>query len=197
MVAQPVPLTSVMDYLAFERNRPERHEFFDGQIVLQAGASINHNILTANTIGSLYQQLRGKPCVVLPSDMRIRTPQRRQYMYPDVTVMCGSPTFDDEHQDTITNPTVIFEVLSPSSENYDRGRKFQAYRSIPSLQEYVLISQTVFRVEHFTRQNDMIWLMTEYLHPDQVIELSSIVCSLSLATLYEKVDLSGDDTEDF
>jgi len=186
---QPTSLVSAAEYLAFERRQHEKHEFFDGEIALQAGASIAHNLITANIIGILHQQLRSSPCTVLPSDMRIRTPRRKQYMYPDATIICGSPIFDDDYHDTILNPIVIIEVLSPSTEQYDRGRKFQAYRTLPTLQEYLLISQTTMRVEHFKRQNDMMWLMIEYTQPDQVIELSPAACTLPLAALYEKVDL--------
>jgi Uma2 family endonuclease len=138
MPAQPTALVSVEEYLAFERRQHEKHEFFNGEIYLQAGASIAHNLITANIIGILHQQLRANPCTILPSDMRIRTPRRRQYMYADATIIYGSPIFDDEYNDTIVNPTVIFEVLSPSTEQYDRGRKFQAYRTLSTLQEYLL-----------------------------------------------------------
>jgi Uma2 family endonuclease len=195
MSAQPTSLISADEYLAFERRQREKHEFFNGEIYLQAGASIAHNLITANIIGSLHQQLRDKPCTVLPSDMRIRTPRRRQYMYPDATIICGSPIFDDEQHDTIINPIVIFEVLSPSTEQYDRGRKFQAYRTISTLQEYLLISQTMMRVEHFKRHNDMMWLMAEYSRSDQVIELASVSCRLSLGALYEKVGLTAEEDE--
>lgn len=195
MSAQPTSLVSAAEYLAFERRQREKHEFFDGEIYLQAGASIAHNLITANIIGLLHQQLRANPCTVLPSDMRIRTPRRKQYMYPDATIICGSPIFDDDYHDTIVNPTVIIEVLSPSTEQYDRGRKFQAYRTLDALQEYLLISQTMMRVEHFKRQNDTMWLMIEYSQPDQVIELASVACTLPLGALYEKVDLVAEDDE--
>lgn len=195
MPAQPTALVSVAEYLVSERRRPEKHEFFDGEIYLQAGASIAHNLITANIIGVLHQQLRASSCTVLPSDMRVRTPRRRQYMYPDATIICGSPIFDDEYHDTIVNPIVIIEVLSPSTEQYDRGRKFQAYRTLSTLQEYLLISQMMMRVEHFKRQNDTMWLMIEYTHPDQAIELSSVGCTLPLAELYEKVGLVAEEDE--
>jgi Uma2 family endonuclease len=195
MSAQPTSLVSVAEYLAFERRQPDKHEFFDGEIYLQAGASIAHNLITANIIGVLHQQLRANPCTILPSDMRVRTPRHKQYMYPDATIICGSPIFDDEYHDTIINPTVIFEVLSPSTEQYDRGRKFQAYRRLSTLQEYVLISQTMMRIEHFKRQNEMMWLMIEYTQPDQVIELTSVACTLPLTTLYEKVGLVAEEDE--
>jgi Uma2 family endonuclease len=195
MSAQPASFVSVDDYLAFERGQPEKHEFFDGEIVQQAGASIAHNLISANIIGSLHQQLRAKPCTILPSDMRIRTPRRRQYMYPDATIICGPPRFDDDHHDTIVNPVVIIEVLSPSTESYDRGRKFQAYRTITTLQEYLLISQTMRRVEHFQRHNDLMWLMREYTDLDQIIELTSVGCRILLPDLYEKVNLPADDDE--
>ena len=116
-------------------------------------------------------------------------------MYPDATIICGSPLFDDDYHDTIVNPTVILEVLSPSTESYDRGRKFQAYRTIATLQEYLLISQTMLRVEHFKRHNDLMWLMIEYTQPDQVIELTSVGCNFLLSVLYEKVSLPIDDDE--
>lgn len=190
MAAQPTSQMSVAEYLALERRQQEKYEYYDGEIVLQAGASLAHNLTAANIIGILHQQLRSQSCTVLPGDMRVCTPEHKQYLYPDAMVVCGTPLFDDEYQDTIINPVVVIEVLSPSTELYDRGRKFQAYRTIPMMQEYLLVAQHTLRVERFTRQNDMMWLMTEYAQPDQMIELASISCVISLASIYEKVSLA-------
>src|SRR5262245_16984251 len=131
MSAQPKHIMSVAQYLAFERGQTEKHEYFEGEIYLQAGASVEHNLISANLIAALHPQLRQKPCKVYPSDIRIKIPRRPHYVYADVTIICGDPLFDDQQRDTIRNPAVIIEVLSPSTEQYDRGRKFQSYRTIP------------------------------------------------------------------
>ncbi|GAB4208466.1 MAG: Uma2 family endonuclease [Roseiflexaceae bacterium] len=182
-----MPGLSVAEYLAFERGQSDKHEYFEGEIFLQAGASVAHNLIVANLIAALRPQLRGGPCRVYPSDVRLKIPNRRHYVYADVTLICGPPVFDDAEQDTVRNPTVIIEVLSPSTEQYDRGRKFQSYRTIAGFQEYLLVAQDALRVEHFVRQSEMIWTMTEYNQPDAVVELAAVGARLGLAAIYEEI----------
>src|SRR5687768_7892266 len=133
-------------YLEFERASDERHEYLNGEVFLLAGASNNHNLVQGNTYATLHSQLRKHPCLVYPSDMRLKVSQTGLYTYPDIMVVCGTPQLEDKHQDILLNPTLIVEVLSPSTERFDRGKKFQHYREIESLQEYVLIAQDTFRV---------------------------------------------------
>ncbi len=173
------------EYLAFERDSEEKHEFVDGEIYLMSGASQNHNKIVGNTIVTLGMQLRNRPCEFYPSDMRVRV--ARNYTYPDVTVVCGTPEFEDSRRDTLLNPTVIVEVLSPSTERYDRGRKFHNYRGITSLQEYVLISQDTYRVERYLRQPNDEWLLSIVQGVDGSLNLTSIGCTLALADVYDKV----------
>lgn len=175
------------EYLAFERASSEKHELIDGEIVAMTVASERHNLITLSTASSLLVQLRKKSCKVYPSDMRVRV-SRRQYTYPDITVVCGASVLaDDDYNDTLLNPTLIIEILSPSTEGYDRGDKFGLYRTIPSLQEYILISQNRIQIERYARQPDGQWLMADIKTRDSSLELNSISCTLSAADVYEQV----------
>ena len=149
------------EYLAMERASPEKHELFGGEVFAMAGANNAHNLIVSNTIIALGTTLRGK-CFVYPSDMRIHVPATRLYTYPDVSVVCGKPEFADEMEDMILNPVVLVEVLSPSTESYDRGKKFESYRSIPSFLDYLLVAQDRVLVEHYRRQPGRGWLLLEH-----------------------------------
>jgi Uma2 family endonuclease len=187
MSAAPQQVWTPESYLAFERESETKHEYLAGEIFAMTGASENHNLVTANTLASLHAQLRRTPCRIYPSDMRLKVPAVGLYTYPDVTVVCGEPQFDeDEVPDTLLNPTVLIEVLSPSTESYDRGKKFQHYRTLESLQEYLLISQESARIEHYVRQGEQ-WLFSDAYRLEDVVKLPSIDCSLALADVYEKV----------
>jgi Uma2 family endonuclease len=192
MSAQPEHFISAEEYLSHERTSVVKHEYFAGDVFALAGGSQRHNLIAANTLGSLYTQLRKKACIVYPSDMRIKVPATGLYTYPDITIVCGQHLFDDEHRDTISNPTVIIEILSPSTEQYDRGRKYQNYRTIPSFREYVLIAQDMPRIEHYARQANSGWLMLEYTELADTVTLSSIGCTLCLDDVYEKVDFTDE-----
>lgn len=144
------------EYLAFERESEEKHEFVDGQVSLTAGASHNHNLIVSNLIYALGIQIRPTPYEIYASLMRLRV--QKNYVYPDVLVVAHKPLLEDQYQDTLLNPTVIIEVLSPSTEQYDRGKKFHNYRTLDSLQEYLLISQNTQRIEHYLRQQNNAWL---------------------------------------
>jgi Uma2 family endonuclease len=186
MSALPEQHLTPEQYLEFERNSDERHEYFQGEIYAMSGASEAHNTITFNTAGSLHFQLRKRPCKGYSTDMRVKVRAVGLYTYPDVVVVCGEPKFEDGEFDTLLNPTVLIEVLSPSTENYDRGKKFQHYRTLESLQEYLLISQESARIEHYVREGDQ-WIFTDATQLEDVVTLPSIDCTLALADVYEKV----------
>jgi Uma2 family endonuclease len=135
-------------------------------------------------LASLYQQLRGRHCEVTPSDLRVAIGALGIYTYPDVTVVCGEPQFEDAEQDTLLNPTLLVEILSPLTESCDRGKKFQRYRLIPTFREYLLIAQDQPLIEHYPRQTDNRWLLATFEQPGDVIALDSIGCTLALADVY-------------
>ena len=184
MAAKPQGLLSREDYLALERHGEGKHEYLDGERVAMVGASFRHNLIQTRVMASLYQQLRGRPCEVTPSDLRVAIGALGVYTYPDITVVCGEPQFEDAEQDTLLNPTLLVEILSPSTESYDRGEKFERYRLIPSFREYLLIAQDRPLVEHYLRQPDNRWLLATFEQLDDVIALDSIGCTLALADVY-------------
>jgi Uma2 family endonuclease len=185
MVANAQKKWTVEEYLAFERQSEERHEYFDGEIFAMSGASEQHIIITGNTFSSLLVQLRKRPCKVYPIDMRVKVSPNK-YMYPDISVICGEPQFEGTI-DMLVNPTLIIEVLSPSTEMYDRGKKFEYYRTLPSLQEYLLIAQDTVHIEHYTRQSRGGWFFLEVKTLEASIELLSIDCTLLLTDVYDKI----------
>ena len=194
MSTAPRETWSAQDYLDSERTSAEKHEYLDGDIFLMTGASANHNLIVGNIYASLHTQLRQRPCVVYPSDLRVKVSQTGLYTYPDISVTCDPPQFEDTQRDTLLNPTVIVEVLSPSTENYDRGRKFQHYRTLNSLQEYVLVAQDSTRLEHYLRQENDQWLFSDATQADERLELPSINCALLLRDVYEKVTFERDES---
>ena len=177
------------EYLARERKALDKSEYRDGRIYAMPGASREHNLIAVNVTGEFYIQLRTRSCEVYPSDMRVKVSAAGLYTYPDVIVVCDEPRFDDTHFDTLLNPTVLIEVLSPSTAAYDRGEKFASYQKLDSLCEYVLISQDRVRVEHYLRQGQT-WDLTEFRSLDDVFSLVSIGCELSLQAIYAKVQFS-------
>lgn len=189
MATHPKTYLTTEEYLAIERRDEYKSEYIDGEMVAMTGASRRHNLITASITGQLYPQLRGRPCEAYASDMRVRVPSTRAYLYPDVAVVCGEPRLEDDYLDTLLNPTVLVEVLSDSTERYDRGRKFGLYRTIDSLAEYVLVAQDECRVEQYVRQPDGRWLLTDHRSPEASVELTSIRCTLKLSEVYEKVSL--------
>jgi Uma2 family endonuclease len=174
------------EYLAMERSSLDKHEYCDGEVFAMAGASEEHNLIVSNVIRELGNLLRRRPCKVYPSDMRVKVPATGLYTYPDASVVCHRPTFEDDNGDVLLNPQVIVEVLSDSTEDYDRGTKFKNYRTIPSFVDYVLVSQTEILVEHHVRQPDGSWLMREHRAGER-IELASIGCAVDVDELYLKV----------
>ena len=190
MNPQPKPRLTPEDYLAIERSAEFKSEYFDGEIFAMAGASRAHNSIVLNTGSEIRQHLKNRSCKAYVNDMRVKVNPTGLYAYPDVIVVCGKEQFEDTHLDTLLNPTLIIEVLSDSTEAYDRGRKFEHYRHLDSLVEYVLIAQQRPHVESFRRQSDQHWLLTECSGLDATLRLQSIDCDLALAEIYAKVELS-------
>lgn len=178
------------EYLAFERESEERHEYLDGQIYAMAGESPEHSTICVNLIASVASQLRGKPCRAFSPNMKVRTKPTGLYSYPDLTVVRGEPVFHDDHRDVLVNPLVIIEVLSPSTEAYDRGGKFARYQQIASLTDYLLVAQDQPRVEHYVRQADGQWLYSVVSGLSGVVEIDSIGCRIPLSEIYDRITFS-------
>ena len=186
MSVAPQSYISPQEYLARERRAETKSEYLDGEIFAMAGGSPQHNQISVNTSGELRQRLRDGDCIVYSSDQRVKVSATGLYTYPDVTVVCSEPEFDDDKKDTLLNPIVLFEVLSPATEDYDRGGKFKYYRALPSLQEYVLVSQDRPLVEHYVRKQDQ-WIFTEIDSLQGTLVLPSLGCELPLAEIYLKL----------
>ncbi len=177
---------TVEDYLTLERSASYKSEFRDGQIYAMTGASRKHNLVSGNIYRELSLQLKKRSCEAYINDMRVKATEASSYYYPDVTVVCGTPHFEDAQVDTLLNPTLLIEVLSPSTEAYDRGKKFAHYRKIASLREYLLVAQDQPNIERYLRRGD-VWILSEVLGIEASIALESIDCVLSLREVYDKV----------
>lgn len=171
------------EYLTAERAAEFKSEYYQGEVFAMSGASYNHNVIAANLLGLLFS-LRKNGCRAFGSDLRLHIPLNNLFTYPDVTIICGKPAFLGQQQDTILNPSILFEILSPSTETYDRDKKFMPYRSIPSLQEYILIDSQHQLIEKYTRNSDNHWVLTDYQHTEDNILLTSISFKLSVADIY-------------
>ncbi len=178
---------TLAEYLTGERSATSKHEYYNGEIIAMPGASRKHNLLVANILAHLHQQLRKSSCEVYPSDMRLKVSTSGLYTYPDVMVVCTTPQFDDAQADTLLNPGVIIEVLSPSTAAYDRGEKFARYRQLASLTDYLLVEQESVYIEHFTRQPDGSWRFVAVTHGEAFLYIQSIGCKLEVEDIYEKV----------
>ena len=174
------------EYLTLERSAPCKSEFHDGQIYAMTGASREHNLITINITRELSLQLKKRPCEAYSNYMRVKATEANSYHYPDIAVVCGTPQFEDSHVDTLLNPTLLIEVLSPSTEAYDRGGKFAHYRKISTLREYLLVTQDQPSIERYLRQGD-VWILTEAVGFEASVQLESIGCVLSLSEVYDKV----------
>jgi Uma2 family endonuclease len=179
------------EYLAWERGQEARHEYVDGEIFAMTGASREHNLICGNAFALLHTQLRGKPCEVYSNNMRVKVRETGIYTYPDIVAVCGEPRFEDDRVDTLLNPVLIVEILSDSTERYDRGTKFAHYRRLDSFREYLLVAETELRVERYRRQGGESWLLVEYRNPEDQIELESLDCRVKLADIYERVALTA------
>ena len=177
-------------YLEIERKADFKSEYYQGEMFAMSGANIPHNRIVRNGIRLLGNQLLDRPCEPFSADMRVCVTPVGLFTYPDIVVVCGEPQVLDSSVDTLLNPTVIIEVLSPSTEAYDRGKKFELYTALKSLAEYVMISSMRVRVERFTRLGDGTWNYGEKIGLEEVVELKSIDCQLRLADLYNKVEFT-------
>ncbi len=189
MSRQPKTLITPEEYLASERKAEYKNEYINGEIRAMTGASREHNLVSLSIASELRAQLKGRPCEVYCIDMRLRIPSANVYTYPDVVVVCGEPKLEDRHVDTLLNPTLVVEVLSKSTEKYDRTAKSDYYRTLESLAEYLLVSQNEYAVELYTKQADGSWLLTSVRGLESVVELRSIGCALRLSEIYERVAL--------
>jgi Uma2 family endonuclease len=187
MASLPKTYLTPKEFLAIDRKAQLKSEYFGGQAVAFAGASKEHNLIVANVIAAIHRQLIGRPCNVYPSDMRVGITRTGAYAYPDVVVTCGEEQFEDGMTDILLNPIVLIEVSSDSTVGRDRGEKFENYKRMDSLREYLLISQTPYRADLYVRQNDFQWLLTEIHDRDGIVDLSSINCRLTLRDIYAKV----------
>jgi Uma2 family endonuclease len=179
------------EYLAAERLSETKSEYLDGGVFPMPGATVNHIQIVSNVTSELSVQLRARQCRVLASDLKVGLQDSRKFFYPDVTVVCGELQYYDDRRDIILNPDIVIEVLSPSTEAFDRGAKFQAYRTIESLKEYVLISQERPLVEQYVRNDDAKWTYKPASVLGSSLALPSIECTLSLNAVYDKVDFNS------
>ena len=201
---QTLPRYTVEEYLTWERESEERHEYLDGEIYAMAGESEQHGDICVNLVRELSLQLRGGPCRVWTKDVKIRSgpiPTRRRntkglYSYPDIVVVCGERQYQDEHRDVLLNPTVVIEVLSKSTEAFDRGEKFRRYRTfVPTLTDYVLVSQSLPSIEHYRGQPNNEWVLSSVSELDGSLHLASIGSTLRLSEVYDRVTFPVESSE--
>ena len=187
MSAQPVARITPEQYLEAERKAEFKNEYFDGEVFAMSGGTFPHGTIIINLASEFHQALKGRSCTVTSNDVRLRVGSARLYTYPDISIVCGEPKFADDQKDTLLNPTMIVEVLSTSTEAHDRGLKFGQYRTIESLQEYVVVSQYEPRVEKFRRQSAGDWLMTECVGLSATCRFESVDCEIPLSEIYYNV----------
>ena len=179
------------EYITLERKAiPDaeivRSEYINGKIIGRSSSNLSHNLITGNIVAGLYTRLKNRSCFVFANEMRVSIPAANSYFYPDVGIVCEEPRFEDDVFDILLNPIVVVEVLSPSTEAYDRGDKFAHYRQLQSLQEYILVSQDKVRVDHYARDATQ-WILTDFQELEQHLPLTSIQCELPLQEIYENV----------
>jgi Uma2 family endonuclease len=191
MSIQPKRHLTPEQYLEIERQAEYKSEYFNGEMFAFAGASREHNTIVINLILKLAPQLRKRNCEIYSNDMRVKVDATGLYTYPDVVIVCGKPQFEDDEQDILLNPIVIIEVLSPSTESYDRGTKFEHYRTIDTLSDYLLVAQDKIHVENYVRQSDRSWLFSEYKSAEDKFQIESVGCELAVEEIYEKVEMEG------
>ena len=175
------------EYLKTERLAKEKHEYFRGEVFAMSGASRFHNRIFSNIHGNIYPFLKGKPCKSYGSDLRVHVAQNTLYTYPDLTIVCGKEEYLDNVFDTLVNPKVLIEILSPGTKDYDRGSKFKLYREIPSLEEYILVDSENIYVERFYKTAEGKWTLSEYKTVNETLEISSIEFNLPLGEIYTNV----------
>ncbi len=190
-MAQPQEHRTPVEYLALERQAATRSQYLGGQIFAMAGASRQHNLITGNVVRELGACLRRTPCEVYPSDMRVKVSSTGLYTYPDVSVVCEEPEFEDSELDTLLNPTLLVEVLSKSTADYDQGQKFEHYRTLSSLREILFVAQDSVHLVHYRRQSDDTWILSETRDPEHRLVLASIEVEIPLTEVYAKVRFKG------
>jgi Uma2 family endonuclease len=191
VATRPEHLYTEEEYLAIDRASEVKNEYLDGVIYSMGGASARHVQIVGNIARELGNQLRDRPCVVYSTDLRVRVSREGLYAYPDVVVVCAEPLFIDDQTDTLTNPLLIVEVLSNSTKNYDRGEKFERYRSIATLEEYLLVAQDRVHIERYLRQSDGSWILRDTNREGDTIDLPSVGCRMLVAEIYFKVSFTG------
>jgi Uma2 family endonuclease len=191
MTALPKQTYTPEEYLALERKADYRSEYINGEIYAMAGASREHNLIALNLASEIRAQLRQKPCETYVADMRVRVEATNLYTYPDIVVVCGEPAFAEDKFDTLTNPTVLIEILSYSTASYDRVSKFHHFRRLPSLQEYILVHQEKAAIEHYVLEENK-WTLVDIFGLDSKLSLSSINCEIGLQDIYERVEFPQD-----
>jgi Uma2 family endonuclease len=193
MSAQPQPRLTPEEYLEIDRKSEVRHEYYNGRMYAMAGGKYNHARIAANLSAALITALKETPCGVASSDLRVSISHDGLYTYPDIAVVCGEPVFSDTQQDTLTNPVLLIEVLSPSTEAYDRGFKATEYRKLASVQEYAFVSQSEPRIEVLRRQPGGGWLLSETAGLDATCRFESVGCDIALADVYDKIVFEPED----
>jgi Uma2 family endonuclease len=189
-VKEPAPkynYVSPEEYLEMERASEEKHEYYNGEVFTMSGATIRHNSIVTNINGIIIPFLKGKNCKIFGSDLRIHIPVNTLYTYPDLSIICGKPETTDIYTDNVTNPSVIIEVLSKSTMNYDRGTKFYLYRSIRTLKEYITINSLSVSAEIYTRQKDNSWNLIEFKNLSDSFHIATIGLTLFLKDIYDDV----------
>jgi Uma2 family endonuclease len=181
------PYYTEEEYRRMEENSVEKHEYYKGEILLRAGGSEPHNLISSNTLIEIGSQLRGKDCRAYNSDMRVKVEANGLETYPDVSVVCGDPTFVEDRKDVITNPILIVKVVSPSSEKYDRSQKFELYRAIPTFEHYLIIDQQRVYVEYHHKTGPNKWEMEIFTDLNQTLQLEKPDIAISLTNLYDKI----------
>lgn len=176
---------TIQEYLDMERESLTKHEYYKGEIFAMAGASNRHNVIFKNTYGNLFIALKGKSCQPYGSDMRIHIPENSLFTYPDISIICGDISSSNEDEDSATQPSVIIEILSPSTSNYDRGDKFVLYRAISALKEYILIDSETVHVEHFAINKEGLWQLKEHNNLEDKISIETLNVQLALEEVYE------------
>jgi Uma2 family endonuclease len=188
----PKTLLTPEQYLEIERAAEFKSEYYAGEMFAMAGAREVHNLVVGNVFGELWQRFRTRPCRVYSNDMRVAVRPTNLYTYPDLVAVCGEPRFLDEKRDTLVNPVLLVEVLSPSTEAYDRGRKFEHYKNIDSLREYLLLSSDRAHADLYTKQADGRWILSSTSRMEDTLTLDSVDAHLLMSDVYEKVELPPD-----
>lgn len=187
--ASPKGFYSIPEFLEMENAATQKHEYYKGEIFAMPGAGLRHNIISINITGILVNLLRGKSCQPYGSDMRINIPENTLFTYPDISIFCGDLTILQEDENTAIGPTVIFEILSPSTRNYDRGIKFMLYRAIPTLKDYILIEAESIHAEHFAINSQGLWQLKEYDATEEEIFIETLNIHLRIGEIYSRTNL--------